>query len=38
MFLSTCQPNVPRIANMLTNFDHLLDEALVYVEDKKWSE
>jgi len=32
------QANVPRIVNMLTNLDHLLDKALVHIESKKWSE
>ena len=35
MSLSTYQPNVPRVTNMLTNSNRLLDKALVYVEGKK---
>ena len=34
MSLSTYQPNVPRIANILTNLNRLLDKVLVYVEEK----
>ena len=38
MTLSMYQASVPRIVNMLTNLDHLLDKALVHIESKKWSE
>jgi len=35
MTLSMYQASVPRIVNMLTNLDHLLDKALVHIESKK---
>jgi uncharacterized protein len=38
MSLSMYQASVPRIVNMLTNLDHLLDKALVHIESKKWNE
>ncbi len=38
MSLSMYQASVPRIVNMLTNLDHLLDKALVHIETKKWNE
>ena len=38
MTLSMYQASVPRIVNMLTNLDHLLDKALVHIESKKWNE
>ena len=38
MTISMYQASVPRIVNMLTNLDHLLDKALVHIESKKWSE
>jgi hypothetical protein len=38
MSLSAYQPDVPRVTNMLTNLNRLLDKALVYVEGKKWNE
>ncbi len=38
MTISMYQASVPRIVNMLTNLDHLLDKALVHIESKKWNE
>ena len=38
MTISMYQASVPRIVNMLTNLDHLLDKALVHIETKKWNE
>ena len=38
MSISMYQASVPRIVNMLTNLDHLLDKALVHIETKKWNE
>jgi len=38
MTISMYQASVPRIGNMLTNLDHLLDKALVHTESKKWNE
>ena len=38
MIISMYQASVPRIGNMLTNLDHLLDKALVHAESKKWNE
>ena len=38
MSLSMYQASVPRIVNMLTNLDPLLDKALVHIESKKWNE
>ena len=38
MTISMYQASVPRILNMLTNLDHLLDKALVHIESKKWNE
>jgi hypothetical protein len=38
MTISMYQASVPRIVNMLTNLDHLLDQALVHIESKKWNE
>ena len=38
MSLSMYQASVPRIVNMLTNLDYLLDKALVHIESKKWNE
>jgi len=38
MTLSMYQASVPRIVNMLTNLDHLLDKALVHIGSKKWNE
>jgi len=38
MIISMYQASVPRIGNMLTNLDHLLDKALVHTESKKWNE
>ena len=38
MTISMYQASVPRIFNMLTNLDHLLDKALVHIESKKWNE
>ena len=38
MSLSMYQASVPRIVNMLTNLDHLLDKALAHIESKKWNE
>jgi hypothetical protein len=34
MSLSAYQPNVPRVTNLLTNLNRLLDKVLVYVEEK----
>jgi hypothetical protein len=38
MTISMYQASVPRIANMLTNLEHLLNKAHTHVENKKWSE
>jgi hypothetical protein len=38
MTITMYQASVPRIVNMLTNLDHLLDKALVHIESKKWNE
>jgi hypothetical protein len=38
MTISMYQASVPRIVNMLTNLDHLLDNASVHIESKKWNE
>ena len=38
MTISMYQASVPRIVNMLTNLDNLLDKALVHIESKKWNE
>jgi hypothetical protein len=38
MTISMYQASVPRIGNMLTNLDHLLDKALVHAESKNWNE
>ena len=38
MTISMYQASVPRIVNMLTNLDHLLDKARVHIESKKWNE
>ena len=38
MTISMYQASVPRIANMLTNLEHLLNKAHTHVETKKWNE
>ena len=38
MTISMYQASVPRIANMLTNLEHLLGKAHTHIETKKWNE
>ena len=38
MTISMYQASVPRIANMLTNLEHLLGKAQAHIDTKKWNE